>query len=48
MELLAVLWVFGLLAYFAFTTERQRENNLLVLWLLLLLPVFLAPLRLLF
>jgi hypothetical protein len=47
MELLAVLWVFGLLVYFSVTNERQRENHLLVMWLLLLLPAILVPLKLL-
>lgn len=35
MAALAILWIGGLIAYFAFTTERQRENNLLVVWLVL-------------
>lgn len=39
MELLAVMWVAGLVAYFSLTTERQRENLLLVTWGLMLLPV---------
>ena len=39
MEILALIWVGGLIAYFSFTTERQRENILLVTWILMLLPV---------
>lgn len=35
MEILAILWIAGLIAYFAFTTERQRENFLLVAWIAL-------------
>jgi DMSO reductase anchor subunit len=38
-EILAVLWVAGLVLYFRFTSERGREDNLLVLWILLSLPV---------
>ena len=48
MELLAVLWVAGLLCYFSFTSERTRENNLVILWILLALPVFGYPLMRLF
>lgn len=49
MELLAVLWVTGLILCFSFTSERMRENNLVILWILLALPVFGYPLmRLLF
>ena len=39
MEFLAIAWIGGLIVYFAFTTERQRENLLLVTWILMLLPV---------
>ena len=35
MELLAVVWGVGLILYFSLTTERQRENNLLVVWILM-------------
>jgi hypothetical protein len=35
MELLAVVWVVGLILYFSLTTERQRQNNLLVVWILM-------------
>ena len=37
--LLAISWVVALIIYFALTDERQRENNLVVMWLLLLAPV---------
>lgn len=39
MAILAVAWIFGLILYFFLTTERQRENFLLVTWVLMLLPV---------
>ena len=39
MEILALFWVAGLIAYFSMTTERQRENLLLVTWGLMLVPV---------
>ena len=39
MEVLALAWVAGLIAYFSLTTERQRENFLLATWILMLLPV---------
>ena len=35
MEALAILWVLGLVLYFAMTTPRQREDTLLVMWILL-------------
>ena len=35
MEVFAILWVAGLIAYFSLTTERQRENYLLVAWIVL-------------
>ena len=48
-EVLAIAWIVGLVIYFSLTTERQRENNLLVMWVLLLLPVVCYPImRLLF
>ena len=31
----AIIWIGGLIAYFALTSERQRENNLLIMWPLL-------------
>lgn len=34
----ALLWIAGLAGYFYFTTERQRENFLLVAWIALLAP----------
>ena len=40
LAILSILWVGGFFAYFHFTTERQRENYLLVAWLVLLAPVF--------
>jgi hypothetical protein len=43
MEALAVLWLAGLVAYFSMTTPRQRENHLLVMWGLLLLPAVAYP-----
>jgi hypothetical protein len=39
MEFLALAWVGALIIYFFLTTERQRENFLLVAWVLMLLPV---------
>lgn len=39
MELLALLWIGGLILYFKFTTQRQRENYLLVAWAVLLSPI---------
>jgi hypothetical protein len=44
LALLAVIWVVGLVLYFHFTTERDRENYLLIMWGLLLLPCIIAPL----
>lgn len=38
LALLAILWIGGFAAYFHFTTERQRENYLLVTWITLLVP----------
>lgn len=35
MEVLVILWIAGLIAYFSLTTERQRENYLLVAWIVL-------------
>jgi hypothetical protein len=40
---LAVLWVLGIIVYFALTNERQRENNLVIMWGLLLLAVVISP-----
>lgn len=34
----ALLWIAGLAGYFYFTTERQRENLLLLAWIILLAP----------
>jgi len=48
LALLAVFWLAGIVIYFAFTTERTRENVLLVIWILLLLPTFLYPIIRLF
>lgn len=39
MELLALAWIGGLIAYFHFTTEEQRQGALLIVWVLMLLPV---------
>lgn len=36
--LFALLWFGGLGLYFAVTTQRQRENLLLLTWGLMLLP----------
>ena len=36
--ILVVLWIVGLVAYFHFTTERQRENVLLFAWIASLVP----------
>ena len=46
MEFLAIAWIVGLVAYFKLTTERQRENILLVTWGLMLLPVIYYLIRL--
>lgn len=43
MELLAVLWVVGIIVYFSVTSERQRENHLVVMWALLLAPAIIFP-----
>lgn len=48
MEALAVIWVVGLIIYFTKTTERQRENHLLVMWGILLAPAFYYAFMLLF
>ena len=48
MEILAALWILGLVVYFSVTDERQRENHLVVMWGLLLLPVIVYPLTQLF
>ena len=47
MEVLAILWVVGLIAYFMLTSQRQRENLLLITWGLMLLPVLYYAVRLL-
>ena len=39
MALLAVIWIVGLVAYFGLTTERQRENYLVIAWIAMLSPV---------
>lgn len=39
MAALTLIWIVGLGLYFWKTSERQRENYLLVMWVLLLLPV---------
>jgi len=43
MESLAIVWLVGLVVYFVTTNERQRENNLLIMWGLLLLPAIGYP-----
>lgn len=48
MGILALLWGLGLLAYFAYTNERQRENVLLIMWGLMLLPTAYYGVKLLF
>ena len=35
MGLLGILWLAGIVGYFALTTERQRRNPLVVMWILL-------------
>ncbi len=45
MELLAIIYVIGVVAYFHKTTERQRENGLLIMWGLLTIPVLIALAR---
>lgn len=47
MELLAALWIIGIIVYFSTTTERQRENHLLVMWGLLLVPAVFYGVKLL-
>ena len=39
MEILTLLWVGGILFYFARTSPRGRENHLLVAWILMALPI---------
>ena len=46
MELLAVIYVAGILFYFTRTSERQRENHLLIVWGLLLIPCIIGLVRL--
>lgn len=46
-ELFAVAWIVGTFAFFRWTSERTRENVLVVAWAILLLPVLYAFLRLL-
>lgn len=49
MELLAIAWIISIIVYFSVTTERQRENYLAAMWILLLLPAIGYPImRLLF
>lgn len=45
--ILSVVWVVGLVVYFTTTTERTRENVLVVIWILLLLTALIHPIRLL-
>lgn len=47
MELLIPAWICGLIVYFAFTTERQRENLLLITWAIMLLPAVYYAVRIL-
>ena len=47
MALLAILWIGGLVAYFLLTDERQRENTLLIAWIVMALPVVYGIFRLL-
>jgi len=42
MELLAIIYIIGVVAYFRKTDERQRENGLLIMWALLTFPVLIA------
>jgi hypothetical protein len=37
-ELLTALWLGGVVFYFWKTDERARENHLLLMWCLMLLP----------
>lgn len=39
LALLTVVWIAAIAVYFRFTTERQRENYLLVAWIVLSIPV---------
>ena len=43
MAALTLIWIVGLGLYFWKTNERQRENHLLVMWALLLVPVIGYP-----
>lgn len=43
MAALTIIWILGFGLYFWKTDERQRENHLLVMWGLLLLPVIGYP-----
>lgn len=38
LALLTIIWVAGIAAYFWFTTDRQRENHLLIAWIACLIP----------
>ena len=48
MEILIVAWLVGLGLYFWKTTPRQRENHIIVVWVLLLLPAIYYPIMRLF
>ena len=40
MGIFAAIWLVGLALYFWLTTPRQRENFLLLSWVVLLSPIF--------
>lgn len=39
MGILAAIWLIGLALYFWLTTPRQRENFLVLAWIVLLSPI---------
>lgn len=39
MELLSIVWIGCILLYFWKTKPRDRENHLLLIWILMALPV---------
>lgn len=43
MGAIAILWVVGIIAYFVFTDERQREQNLVWMWAILFAPAVIYP-----
>lgn len=46
MEFLSIAWAGGILLYFWKTTPRDRQDYLLLIWVLMALPVFYWLIRL--